>query len=588
MRTTALQYLYLQKPISSIILICLFSVLPWIALGDFSTKGEPREAAVAVSMLESGNWLLPRVYADEFAYKPPMTHWLMALFSLPQGHVSPFTARLPSALAYTALMALTLLFFGRKGRFQEAFIATLLLLTCVEIHRAGMTARVDMLLTFFTVGGLMYLFRWEDDRELKGLPLVIPALLSGAVLTKGPVGILLPVFVFGVYLLLLRKYRLSKIVKSLAYVALSSLFVPTLWYIEAWLQGGTDFLNMALAENFGRFFHLNPANISYELGHENGAWYNLITLIAGFVPWTLLLLFSLFGLKIGKTGAPVRTWLQKTGRTLLSMDKIQLFSLTAAVCIVFFYSLPSSKRSVYLMPAYPFIAVFISRYFLYLAEHRAKVIRLFAGVLSAMVVLVVAVSVLQLTGAVDFRLLAGRYISGDSAASGTVEAVLNALSLRNVPALLILVLLIYSLLTVWYQMKKKINIKILYASLFLIFCVNLFVDGVLMRAVRNEGSARPFVEAIRRDFSLDKKEIYVMNDLRLYRNMYGMNFYLGNRFKNFETTLPLSGYFLAAEQDFPAIVQRYAGAYIFDTLRTSDKVISDTRSRIVLSRFMFQ
>ena len=80
MRTPTLQYLYLQKPVTLIIFICLLAVLPWIGMGDFSTKGEPREAAVAISMLESGNWVLPQTYADEFAFKPPMAHWLMALW----------------------------------------------------------------------------------------------------------------------------------------------------------------------------------------------------------------------------------------------------------------------------------------------------------------------------------------------------------------------------------------------------------------------------------------------------------------------------------------------------------------------------
>jgi 4-amino-4-deoxy-L-arabinose transferase-like glycosyltransferase len=583
MRTTALQYLYLQKPVSTIILVCAVSVLPWIALGDFSTKGEPREAAVSVSMLESGNWILPKAYADEFAYKPPMAHWLIALFSLPQGHVSPFTSRLPSALAYMALMAFTLLFFGKKGRFQEAFIATLLLLTCVEIHRAGMTARVDMLLTLFTVTGLMQLFRWEDDLELKGLPLIIPVMLSGAILTKGPVGLILPVFVFGVYLFLLRKYSFPKIIKSVVYISLSSLFIPSVWYIEAWRQGGTDFLNVILAENFGRFFHLNPENINYDLGHENGAWYNLVTLIAGFVPWTLLLFFSLFGLKISKPDGPLKVWLQKVWRGILAMDKIKLFSLTAAVCIVFFYSIPSSKRSVYLMPAYPFIALFISQFFLYLSEHRSKVTRLFTSVLAIIVSVVTAVTLLQMTGVTDIRSLAGQYVSG-AATLDTLHTVAKALS-PNALSCSILALVLLSLLTVCYQIKKKINIKILYAAIFLVFCTNLFIDGVIMREIRNEGSARPFAEAVGRDFAPDKTDVYVMNDLRKYANMYGMNFYLGNSFRNFETAQPQSGYFLAAEKDFPAITQRYAANYVFQVLRISDKIIGDVRSRIVLSRF---
>ena len=102
MRTPTLQYLYLQKPVTMVIIICIISVLPWIGLGDFSTKGEPREASVAISMLESGNWILPQVYANEFAYKPPMAHWLMAAFSYPQGYVSEFTSRLPSTIALSA------------------------------------------------------------------------------------------------------------------------------------------------------------------------------------------------------------------------------------------------------------------------------------------------------------------------------------------------------------------------------------------------------------------------------------------------------------------------------------------------------
>lgn len=121
-------------------------------------------------------------------------------------------------------MGCTLVFFGRRIKFQQAFIATLLLLTCIEIHRAAMTTRVDMLLTTFIVIGLYQLFRWEDRLELKGLPIIIPILLGCAVLTKGPVGVILPLFVFGAYLLMLRKYSLLTIFKSLLYIGVSSLF----------------------------------------------------------------------------------------------------------------------------------------------------------------------------------------------------------------------------------------------------------------------------------------------------------------------------------------------------------------------------
>ena len=584
MRTSAaLQYLYLQKPVSSIILICCVAILPWIAMGDFSTKGEPREAAVAVSMLESGDWILPKVYANEFAYKPPMMHWMIAVFSLPEGQVSEFTSRLPSAIAYTLMLVFVLILFGRKTRFQEAFIATLLLLTCFEIHRAGLTSRVDMLLTVFIVIGLIQLFRWEDNLELKGLPVIIPLIFSGAILTKGPVGIVLPLFVFGVYLLMLRKYSLLKITKSILYIGIASCFIPSLWYIEAWRHGGDDFLNVMLAENFGRFFHFGTENIQYDLGHEMGAWYNIVTLIAGFIPWTILLFFSLFGIKISKPDSPVKQWIVKVWTDITSMNKIKLFSLVASVCILFFYAIPSSKRSVYLMPAYPFLALFIAQYFIYLAEYRNRIFRFFATTMLAIVFIVILLIMMQVTGIVDFNTLIASFTTKQSFLN-QVEAVAKALSL-GIVQIVIYLLLLTAACVLFYQLRKKINIKILYASIFVVFCLNLFIDGVAMRTIRNETSSHPFAKEIQKDYPLDKTNVYVMNDLRNYANLYGMNFYMGNCFHNFEHEQPLMGYFLSSEKDFSKIQQYFQGKYTFIPLRTSNKIISDVRSKVVLSSF---
>ena len=421
MRTPTLQYLYLQKPVTMVIIICIISVLPWIGLGDFSTKGEPREASVAISMLESGNWILPQVYANEFAYKPPMAHWLMAAFSYPQGYVSEFTSRLPSTIAFICLMGCTLMFFGRRIKFQQAFIATLLLLTCIEMHRAAMTTRVDMLLTTFIVIGLYQLFRWEDQLELKGLPVIIPVLLGCAVLTKGPVGVILPLFVFGAYLLMLRKYSLLTIFKALLYIGVSSLFLPLLWYIAAWKQGGDKFLDVVLAENFGRFFHLNTPDINYDLGHENGVWYNFMTLAAGFIPWTI------FGLNWQRKKGSFKQVLKDSWNNILSMEKEKLFSLVALVCIIFFYSIPSSKRSVYLMPAYPFIAIFLAQYAIYITEYRTKVTRIFAAFLASVTTVVLIAIGLTMIGVIDPVAIASQYTSRTSTLA-QVEAVSNIFS----------------------------------------------------------------------------------------------------------------------------------------------------------------
>ena len=44
------------------VLILMF--IPWLGDTLFNTKGEPREAIVAVSMLNSGNYILPLLLAE--------------------------------------------------------------------------------------------------------------------------------------------------------------------------------------------------------------------------------------------------------------------------------------------------------------------------------------------------------------------------------------------------------------------------------------------------------------------------------------------------------------------------------------------
>ncbi|MDR3267302.1 MAG: glycosyltransferase family 39 protein [Tannerella sp.] len=574
MRTSALQYLYLQKPISSVIIICAIALLPWIN-SDFYTKGEPREASVAVSMLESGNQILPKVYAEEFAYKPPLAHWLMSVISLPQGHVSEFTSRLPSALAQIILIGFMLAFFGKRIRFQEAFIATLLLITCFEIHRAGITARVDMLLTAFIVLGLMRLYKWENKLELKGLPLIIPLLFSCAILTKGPVGVILPLFVFFVYLLSLRKYSFFKIVKSLIYIGISSMFIPMLWYMAAYKQGGDEFLNVILAENFGRFFHLSESNINYDLGHKEGIFYNILTLLSGFFPWTLLFVFSLFGIRWRKPQKSIKQILKDTWTWFNSLEKMKRFSIVAAVCIIFFYTIPSSKRSVYLMPAYPFISLLLAQYFIYITENHSKVTRIFGIVLASIASIVFLASFLIMIKLVKID----NYISDDF-----LRGAIDILTAYPLSAKLIMIFFVISIITVIYQLSKRINIKILYSTILLTFCINFFIDGVIMKSVRQNQSAKPFAELITKEYNLNNENVYVMNNLREYLNLYALNFYMGNRFRNFETDKPERGFFLTTEKDLPKIMERYGSLYKFEQLKTSAR-LGDIKQKAILLKF---
>ena len=47
-----------NKALWIVIILAIVMLIPFLGLTEFNTKGEPREAVVAYTMLEHGNWIL--------------------------------------------------------------------------------------------------------------------------------------------------------------------------------------------------------------------------------------------------------------------------------------------------------------------------------------------------------------------------------------------------------------------------------------------------------------------------------------------------------------------------------------------------
>ena len=60
-----------NKALWLIIILAIVMMIPFLGLTDFNTKGEPREAVVAYTMLEHGNWILPINNGGDIPYPPP-------------------------------------------------------------------------------------------------------------------------------------------------------------------------------------------------------------------------------------------------------------------------------------------------------------------------------------------------------------------------------------------------------------------------------------------------------------------------------------------------------------------------------------
>ena len=465
-----------------LLIISSLTIVPYLGLTNFHTKGEPREAIVAVSMLQNDNWILPVNNGSDIAYKPPFFHWCIAALSLPTGEVTEFTSRLPSALALIVMSAMCFLFFAKRSRNDLAFLASLLLLSGFEVHRAAMASRVDMVLTCFIVLALLQLYRWWEH-HLRGIPVWAVLFMSIATLTKGPVGIILPCAVIGVFLLL-QKVSLWRTIYKILPLALLACILPLLWYFAAYQQGGDTFLQLVLEENFGRFL----GKMSYE-SHEQPVIYYFYITLAGWLPWSLLVIMSLFVLKYKRPHGTVKTYWERFKAYIAHMDRMRLFSLLAIVIIFVFYCIPKSKRSVYILPIYPFIAYFLAEYMLYLLKQKPKVWRVFSIFIASVGTLLLIILLLVKSGVGDHY----RAILPDDLGY-YMTALAESWNIVSIISGIFIVFLIYDI----YKSKRYLtyNNRYVYSVVALFFGIQLMLDASTLPVILNAKSMKPFADKV--------------------------------------------------------------------------------------------
>lgn len=530
-------FLYMKieynKALWIVAVLAIVLTMPALGLSDFYSKGEPREAIVAYTMLEHGNWILPINNGGDIPYKPPFFHWCIALCSLLQGYVSEFTSRLPSAIALVLMAVGGFRFFARRRGVGLALIATVLTLTAFEVHRAGTNCRVDMVNTAFMVGALYLMYAWWE-RGKHALPWLAILCMSGAALTKGPVGILLPCFVMGVFMLTQRENVWSAIWR-MALTALCAMVLPLLWYYAAWQQGGDEFLRLVKEENVDRLL----GKMSYE-SHENPFWYNFITLITGWLPYTLMLLCSLF----------VLPWKQfsktRLVQSIRKADSLQIFTWLCFGLILFFYCIPKSKRSVYLLPCYPFMAMLMAQYIVWLMSNKKDVVlKAFVWIMAAIgIILTLAFVVLK------WQCVPDTIFHGKHAAANV--AMLHALeNIALTPRTMFLSWLpgIVSVLAVrhlWPKSGRYQSSRAIDFILSLVVCIFLSLDNVFQPAVLNTKADKALAPEIEERFDMQHLYSYMSAPML---HFFSLNFYLGDRIQQFDKVLPETGVVMLPEDD---------------------------------------
>jgi 4-amino-4-deoxy-L-arabinose transferase-like glycosyltransferase len=300
---------------------------------------EGRNAEIAREMLVNAQWSVPHFNGLPYLDKPVLLFWMIAGAFRAFG-VSEAAARLPSAIAGVATIVLTFdlarLLLGPR----RALLAAAVVATSPIVLAYGRLVIFDLPLTALVTAALCCLVhaRLGGSRRV-WLPLAGLA-MGLAVLTKGPVGIAVPLLAWLAGRGALPRHDRATLAPSLVAVAVIALVVAP-WVVLVARQE-PRFLHYALVDE--TVLRLT----SSEQFHRSAPVYFYLETLA----WAL----GLWGLVLVGL-APL---LVRRDRLPGADRAVAAFALRAVVALLVFFTLSASKRPHYILPAVVPLALLVA------------------------------------------------------------------------------------------------------------------------------------------------------------------------------------------------------------------------------------
>lgn len=285
-----------------ILLICgIFLFIPFLGSVHLFDWDEINFAESAREMLVTGNFTQVQINYEPFMEKPPLFFWLQAL-SMKIFGVNEFAARLPNAL----LGIITLLTFytlGKRLRNEQfGFIWALCYMGSFLPFLYFKSGIIDPLFNYFIFLSVFFLASSLKDKETKSTRYsFFSGLFIGlAILTKGPVGLLILLLTGFVYLLLTRFKNLPKL-KNIVILFLTAFIVSSLWFGFETINRGPAFISEFITYQF-RLFSTPDA------GHGQPFYYHFLVVAIGCFPISILAAGELF--KKNRDGQQFNSWMK--------------------------------------------------------------------------------------------------------------------------------------------------------------------------------------------------------------------------------------------------------------------------------------
>lgn len=247
---------------------------------------ESNYALTALEMVRSGNWISPQIYGTYWYDKPIFLYWLLSLSYSIFG-ATDFASRLPAVLFGAMSCTLAAWFALRQtGRTATALLFSAMTATSLVFWLISRSVITDQPLYFFSGATLFFAYIGLTEAK-KNYVIAAYVMAAGAVLTKGPVGLVLPGLFLLLFALVQQKTAYAKRLFPPVGIILFLLLCLS-WYGSMYSIHGKDFI-----DGFLGFNNVTRATVSEH--PEYDVWYYYLVLVpVSLLPWTGPCLYGLW------------------------------------------------------------------------------------------------------------------------------------------------------------------------------------------------------------------------------------------------------------------------------------------------------
>ncbi len=336
--------MFLNPTFRHILLICILAYVFFFLGNGLIGLSHPDEVfytQTAKEMIDNHSWLVPYLFDGPNFEKPILSYWLfMGAFSLLG--VGSFSARFFPAV-FGTIGVIGIYFLGKKAFDDErkGLYAALVLMSSLLYIGLSRTVFTDMFFTVFIELALTSFYYAYVDASFKKWGMVFFWIFTAlAVLTKGILGLAIPLLVIVIFLGLRKELRFIKYTSFWIGVALFAV-IALPWYVFVIINYGQSFIQ--------EFFYNDHFRRIVQAEHlSNDTWYFYpISTIGLMAPWSIFLIRALWKLPqhLNKNTQP-----------------IYLF-LTIWIAVVFvIFQAAHSKLISYIFPLFPVLALLTGDY----------------------------------------------------------------------------------------------------------------------------------------------------------------------------------------------------------------------------------